>query len=182
MSEIFYRVPQLDPEVTSVKCVYDDGTIKYDADLKAGSDLWADYQTWLAEGNTLDAPLEPLPAMRQRLSDSIDSIVAGIYSNWTRFQQEYLSREAAAIAFKAANYEGDPGIWISAFVTASGMDSKSATDLILVQSVALRASLEQMAALRMRKYEVMNAQLRDEIQSTYDDIIKAIQAVAATIK
>jgi hypothetical protein len=113
---------------------------------------------------------------------AIDTRVAEIYSNWTRFQQEYLSRQAAAQAFKDAGYVGDPGPWVSGFAVPAGKTNQQAADLILAQAVGLNTALSALGALRMRKYEIVGAPDAAAAQSACDDIIAAIEGVAATIQ
>ena len=48
-----------------------------------------------------------LAEAQTRLISNIDEHAAKIYSTWTRFESEYRERQAAAEAFKAANYEGE---------------------------------------------------------------------------
>jgi hypothetical protein len=118
----------------------------------------------------------------QELATKIDDLVASIYSDFNRFQQEYLLRAAAAQAFKDSGYQGDPGPWVSAFATAAGMSNTAAADLILSQSTLLNGALEQLGCLRMRKYEVLNATTADAAGAAYLNVVAAIEAVAATIQ
>ncbi|MCK9087608.1 hypothetical protein MZA34_08925, partial [Haemophilus influenzae] len=74
----------------------------------------------------------------KRLVDSIDDTAANISSRWTRFAEEYKEREAAAIAFKAANYEGECSRYISDFAQRARLDNKTATNLILTQAAGLK--------------------------------------------
>jgi hypothetical protein len=113
---------------------------------------------------------------------AIDARVAEIYSNWTRFQQEYLSRQTAAQAFKDAGYTGDPGPWVAGFAVPAGKTNQQAADLILAQAAGLNAALSALGALRMRKYEVLAASEATAAQSAFDDIMASIEAVAATIQ
>jgi hypothetical protein len=116
-----------------------------------------------------------------QLADQIDAQVADIYSQWTRFQQEYLLRENAADAYKAAGYTGDCSIWITAFASAAGISNQAATDTILSQAVALNGALVTLGALRMRKYEILAGKDQASVQASYDDISGKIKAVAAQI-
>ncbi|VEI45155.1 Uncharacterised protein [Actinobacillus equuli] len=43
---------------------------------------------------------------------------------WTRFEQEYTSRENAAKAFKEAHYQSEPSRFIADFATKAGIDNK----------------------------------------------------------
>lgn len=121
--------------------------------------------------------VHPTPA---ELSARIDAQVAEIYANWTRFEAEYLQREAAAISYRDAGYSGDAGVWIGAFATAAGMDLKTACDLILSQSANLRAAQETLGALRMRKYE-LNSLSGVPLQLRFDDISTSIRLVGDQI-
>jgi hypothetical protein len=134
--------------------------------------------------STLVADSDPawLAYLQDIYPTAIDGLVAEIYSNWTRFQQEYLSREAAAQAFKDADYVGDPGPWVTGFAVPSGMSNQQAADLILVQATNLKAALSQIGALRMRKYEIITATSAAVAQASYDSIIDAINMAAKSIE
>lgn len=110
---------------------------------------------------------------RNRLIEQIDSHAAAIYSTWTRFENEYRERQAAAEAFKSANYEGECSRYISDFAQRAGLDNKAATNLILMQAAGLEKLLVELANQRMRKYELKAPNLTlEQMQSIYDDIIK----------
>lgn len=110
---------------------------------------------------------------RNRLIEQIDSHAAAIYSTWTRFESEYRERQAAAEAFKSANYEGECSRYISDFAQRAGLDNKAATNLILMQAAGLEKLLVELANQRMRKYELKAPNLTlEQMQATYDDIIK----------
>lgn len=112
---------------------------------------------------------------RNRLIEQIDSHAAAIYSTWTRFESEYRERQAAAEAFKSANYEGECSRYISDFAQRAGLDNKAATNLILMQAAGLEKLLVELANQRMRKYELKAPNLTlEQMQATYDDIIKQI--------
>ncbi|HHF7211959.1 hypothetical protein MY802_08375 [Haemophilus influenzae] len=115
----------------------------------------------------------------KNLVDSIDDTAANISSRWIRFAEEYKEREAAAIAFKEANFTGEVSIYISSFATVAGLDNKSATLLILKQAEGLRTLQEQLAVQRMRKYELKHEALSDEeLQRIHDDIIGKMKTLA----
>lgn len=114
-----------------------------------------------------------LTEKRNRLIEQIDSHAAAIYSTWTRFESEYRERQAAAEAFKSANYEGECSRYISDFAQRAGLDNKAATNLILMQAAGLEKLLVELANQRMRKYEIKAPNLTlEQMQSIYDDIIK----------
>ncbi|HHF6979832.1 hypothetical protein [Haemophilus influenzae] len=115
----------------------------------------------------------------KNLVDSIDDTAANISSRWTRFAEEYKEREAAAIAFKEANFAGEVSVYISSFATVAGLDNKSATLLILKQAEGLRTLQEQLAVQRMRKYELKHEELsEEELQQIHNDIIRKMKALA----
>ena len=108
-----------------------------------------------------------------RLIANIDEHAAKIYSTWTRFESEYRERQAAAEAFKAANYEGECSRYITDFAKRAGLNNKAATDLILVQAAGLEKLQVELANQRMRKYELKAPGLTlEQLQSIHDDIIK----------
>ena len=108
-----------------------------------------------------------------RLIVNIDEHAAAIYSTWTRFESEYRERQAAAEAFKDANYEGECSRYISDFAQRAGLDNKTATNLILAQAAGLEKLQVELANQRMRKYELKAPGLTlEQMQATYDDIIK----------
>lgn len=117
----------------------------------------------------------------KRLVGSIDNTAANISARWTRFAEEYKEREAAAEAFKAANFTGEVSVYISSFATAAGLDNQSAALLILQQAERLRALQQQLAVQRMRKYELKREELSaEELQRIHDDIIGKMKTLAET--
>lgn len=115
----------------------------------------------------------------KNLVHSIDDTAANISSRWTRFAEEYKEREAAAIAFKEANFAGEVSVYISSFATVAGLDNQSASLLILQQAESLRTLQQQLAVQRMRKYELKHEALSDEeLQRIHDDIIGKMQTLA----
>ncbi|MCK9031549.1 hypothetical protein MY930_04005 [Haemophilus influenzae] len=115
----------------------------------------------------------------KNLVDSIDDTAANISARWTRFAEEYKEREAAAIAFKEANFAGEVSVYISSFATVAGLDNQSASLLILQQAESLRTLQQQLAVQRMRKYELKHEALSDEeLQRIHDDIVSKMQTLA----
>lgn len=114
-----------------------------------------------------------LAETQTRLVANIDEHAAKIYSTWTRFESEYRERQAAAEAFKAANYGGECSRYISDFAQRARLDNKTATNLILTQAAGLEKLQVELANQRMRKYELKAPNLTlEQLQSIYDDIIK----------
>ena len=109
----------------------------------------------------------------QQLTESIDNKATTIYTTWTRFESEYKARQAAAEAFKAANYQGEPSIYITSFAVPAGVDNKTATEIILQQAAGLQKLQDHLSVLRMRKYELKHPDLTTaQVQAIHDDIIK----------
>ncbi|MCK9100896.1 hypothetical protein MZA41_03235 [Haemophilus influenzae] len=115
----------------------------------------------------------------KNLVDSIDDTAANISSRWIRFAEEYKEREAAAIAFKEANFAGEVSVYISSFATVAGLDNQSASLLILQQAERLRVLQQQLAVQRMRKYELKHEALSDEeLKNIHDDIVSKMRQLA----
>ena len=119
-----------------------------------------------------------LAETQTRLIGNIDEHAAKIYSTWTRFESEYRERQAAAEAFKAANYEGECSRYISDFAQRARLDNKTATNLILTQAAGLEKLQVELANQRMRKYELKAPNLTlEQLQSIHDDIIKQMASL-----
>ena len=115
----------------------------------------------------------------KKLMDGIDDHAAKIYSTWTRFESEYRERQAAAEAFKSANYEGECSRYISDFAQRARLDNKTATNLILTQAAGLKKLQMELANQRMRKYELKHEELsEEELQQIHNDIIRKMKALA----
>ena len=113
-----------------------------------------------------------------RFIANVDDHAAKIYSTWTRFESEYRERQAAAEAFKSANYEGECSRYISDFAQRARLDNKTATNLILTQAAGLEKLQVELANQRMRKYELKAPNLTlEQLQSIHDDIIKQIDSL-----
>lgn len=116
--------------------------------------------------------------MKAQLINNIDVHAASIYSTWTRFESEYRERQAAAEAFKSANYQGECSRYITDFAKRAGLNNQVATDLILVQAAGLEKLQVELANQRMRKYELKVPGLTiEKMQSIHDDIIKQMDAL-----
>lgn len=126
------------------------------------------------------APVD-LAELRQQQIERIDASAAGIYSSWARFDTEYALRQQDALAFKAASFKGDAGIYVSSFASVTGKSEREAAEAILVQADTLRQARSEMAVLRMRKYELAKANNRDELLLQADAIVAAMNEVAKTL-
>ena len=117
-------------------------------------------------------------AKQAKLIAEIDERAAKIYSTWTRFESEYRERQAAAEAFKNANYQGECSRYITDFAKRAGLNNQAATDLILQQAAGLERLQVELANQRMRKYELKVPGLTiEKMQSIRDDIIKQMDAL-----
>lgn len=133
-------------------------------------------------GNSWVIPPEKQAALamekQAKLIAEIDEQAAKIYSTWTRFESEYRERQAAAEAFKSANYQGECSRYITDFAKRAGLNNQAATDLILVQAAGLEKLQVELANQRMRKYELKVPGLTiEKMQSIRDDIIKQMDAL-----
>lgn len=114
----------------------------------------------------------------KKLMDDVDDRAAAIYSTWTRFESEYRERQAAAEAYKSANYEGECSRYISDFAQRARLDNKTATNLILTQAAGLKKLQMELANQRMRKYELKHEELsEEELQQIHNDIIRKMKAL-----
>lgn len=144
-----------------------------------------DELTWVVE------PSEPVTEQmiqdeiarleRLELVSGIDDMVADIYRRWTRFEAEYELRESEAHAYKDAGYIGDVPRQVAAFSQRANLTAQQATDLILSQAAALRASLANLGDIRMRKYEVINAPDAETAQLLFNEIKSLIITEAASV-
>ena len=124
-----------------------------------------------------------LAEKRNNLIEQIDNYAATIYSTWTRFESEYRERQAAAEAYKSANYEGECSRYITDFAQRAGLDNKTATNLILTQAAGLEKLQVELANQRMRKYELKQPNLTlEQLQSIHDDIIKRMNLLMEAYK
>ena len=148
---------------------FKDGTFHARPFRPSAAHEW-DGKAWVISQEKMTALLAET---QNQLIANIDSHAATIYSTWTRFQSEYRERQAAAEAFKSANYEGECSRYITDFAQRAGLDNKTATNLILTQAAGLEKLQVELANQRMRKYELKAPGLTlEQIQATYNDIIK----------
>ena len=106
---------------------------------------------------------------------AINDLVGEAYRHVTRFGPEYQLREQQAIEYKAGGYKGELPTQIAAFASPAGKEGKEATDIILAQAAKLRATLEQLGILRMKKLELKNLKTAAEVDKRAAEIVAAIQ-------
>lgn len=136
---------------------------------------------WIVTDMTTDQVTAALTALTTNLSAQIDNTVAGIYSNWTRFQAEYDARLAAAQAFQTANYAGDAGPWVDSYATAAGVSTTQAAQTIISQGANLTTALQALGGLRMQKYGILAATTIDAANAAYAALVTQINQAAAQI-
>lgn len=125
--------------------------------------------------------LAELAALRQQLVTTVDDRIAEILARWLRFEAGYVAREAAARAFVAAEYLGDPGIWVTGFAEPAGLTNAAAANLIITQADGLRGALEQLEAARMLKYRILAANSAATAYAEYDSIIVRADEIARAL-
>ena len=138
---------------------------------------------WKAGKWALDAAKQAAldAAQIAELAKSIDSAVAAVYAQYTRFEVEYLEREKQALAYKAAGYAGEIPQQVAAFATPANKTGKQAADIIIAQATELRDALAQLGVLRMRKYEVLQTATVEQAQIAADSIIAAVQQIGGAL-
>ena len=121
-------------------------------------------------------------AASQLLAEAIDNgtkaindLVDEAYRHVTRFWPEYQLREQQAIEYKAGGYKGELPTQVAAFAEPAGKGGKEATDIILAQAAKLRATLEQLGILRMKKLELKNLKTAAEVDKRAAEIVAAIR-------
>ena len=121
-------------------------------------------------------------AASQLLAEAIDNgtkaindLVGEAYRRVTRFGPEYQLREQQAIEYKAGGYKGELPTQVAAFAEPAGKGGKEATDIILAQAAKLRATLEQLGILRMKKLELKNLKTAAEVDKRAAEIVAAIR-------
>lgn len=124
----------------------------------------------------------PLYDVKKILARQIDDYAAGIYQKWERFGREYELREAQAIEYKDAGYTGDVPRQVAAFADRAGLPYQQATDLILTQAEILRQAADDIGDLRMRKYEILNAEDAAGANAKHMEINALMEAIAENIQ
>ena len=138
-----------------------------------------EHQTWDAKAKSW---VLTKAAASQLLAESIDNgtkaindLVDEAYRHVTRFGPEYQLREQQAIEYKAGGYKGELPTQVAAFAQPTGKGGKEATDIILAQAAKLRATLEQLGILRMKKLELKNLKTAAEVDKRAAEIVAAIR-------
>lgn len=151
----------------------------YNAAMARPADHTFDFVNGQLVISPIPVPVEPLDAMKARLSAAVDTLVDGVYETYNKRLPAYTEREAAARAFSAAGYVGDPGEWVTGFAVPARLTNQQATDRIIAQADAARTALPLIDSQRMRKYELAYADGAANAQAIYDDIAAQVKMLSA---
>lgn len=146
---------------------------------------------WTQQWALTDLPADIIEAntkkLVQSLSDDIDAKVAEIYLKPQQFLVEYQRREQQARAYITANRDRTDAIpvivpdLIFNFARSSNMEPLEAAQTTVSQADKLYTALDQLANLRMRKYEIQRTTTAAEARAKHVEIMNSIRAVAATL-
>ena len=134
-----------------------------------------------AQAEAIRNPPKPLAEIKANLSANLDNHISTIYNKFTRFDLEYKERETAAKTFKSNAYLGLSGIWVKSFADSSGITEAQAADVIISQADLLHKALENMGAVRMRKFALKNATTAAQAQAIHDAIINDANLIAGQL-
>jgi hypothetical protein len=148
--------------------------------------IWT--QQWVVSNYPADVANQNLAALTLSLTDAIDAAVAAAAEPPQRFTTEYLRREAQARAYvndcdalpKGSALPAAPSL-IANFAASAQLTQYAAARLTIAQADDLYSKVDQLANLRMRKYEVARTAKAADKQSLFNQIMAQIAAVAATI-
>jgi hypothetical protein len=126
-------------------------------------------------------PPPSLDMIKANLMAQIDTNVASVYGQYTRFEIEYVMREEKAREYKASGYTTDPTKWITTFADENGISYQLCADLIISQADTYRAAVADLGDLRMLKYRVKNAETLEEAYAAHGQIIDQVYAIARAL-
>lgn len=115
------------------------------------------------------------------LAADIDRKVAAIYTRVGQYSEEYKLREAQALTFQAAGYEGEMPRQVAAFALRAGLDPQVATETILAQAGQYWTALDDLGDLRMRKIEVLRAETKQQAKATHAEVVAEIKVIGAAL-
>ncbi|EGY51995.1 hypothetical protein [Neisseria shayeganii] len=133
-----------------------------------------DGQAWVISPEDAAALLADVRAAE---TERINAAVYGVAQPLLRFRAEYELREAQARAYAEAGYTGEVPSQVAAFATPAGLTPQQATDIILQQADKLHAALDQLATLRMRKFELQSLDSTEAVTERSNEILAAVAAV-----
>ncbi|QMT40010.1 hypothetical protein [Neisseria shayeganii] len=120
---------------------------------------------------------ERLDAHRAEETERINAAVYGVAQPLLRFRAEYELRESQARAYADAGYTGEVPSQVAAFATPANLQPQQATDIILQQAAKLHAALDQLATLRMRKFELQQLDSTEAVTERSNEILAAVASV-----
>ncbi|MDO4693033.1 MAG: hypothetical protein Q4A62_00180 [Eikenella sp.] len=125
---------------------------------------------------------EHLVAHRADQAERINAAVYGVAQPLLRFRAEYELREAQARAYAEGGYAGDVPSQVAAYATPAGLTPQQATGIILQQAEMLHAALDQLATLRMRKFELQSLDSVEAVSARTEEILAAVAGVAEQLQ
>lgn len=144
----------------------------------------ADNQVVLSKINLRDKTAEELAADRQSEKDQITALahqvnvrVLSRLRDLAVVKYGHEQRETAALAYRAAGYEGEESEWITSYSQSVGMSYRDAVDLILLQAEGTRAAVAELETLRMRRYLIDQCETLAEAEAMYADMTEAVDSV-----
>lgn len=137
---------------------------------------------WRERWKTVPADKTAIASRTEGLCAAIDDAVAAIYASVGRYSDEYKLRELQAQEFQAAGYAGEVPRQVAAFANRAGIPAKNAANIILTQAQQLRAALDDLGDMRMRKFEIRAATDPEVAQSIYDDVMAAVTAIGDAVR
>lgn len=137
---------------------------------------------WRERWTTVPVSQPEIAVRIEALCADIDDAVAAIYTAVGRYSEEYKLREQQAQAFQAVGYTGEVPRQVAAFANRAGLPAKNAANIILEQAQALRAALDDLGDLRMRKFEIRATQDPAAAQAIYDEVMATVSAIGEAIR
>lgn len=127
----------------------------------------------------------PLGAARlvglEQIDQSADQARYAVLGDSLRaFEYQVTAQEAQAFAL--GGYEGDAPPTVQAWMDATSLDAKAATDSILAKSAAWQTALHEIRALRLKaKQNVLTAASLDQVEDFVDGAVAGITACIAGV-
>jgi hypothetical protein len=117
--------------------------------------------------------------LRAEMIDAIDDRIAAIIQRNARFQAGHAKQEAAARAFVAAGYTGDPGPLVSNFAAAMNYTNTAAADGIIAKIDYLDWQVGALEAIRVKSPGINRGTLV-EARALYAAIMQEITTLMSS--
>lgn len=144
----------------------------------------SDNQVVLSRTNLRNKTPEELAASQQAVKDQIAALAHQLnvrifsrLSDLAVLKYGHEQREAAALAYRDAGYEGEESEWITSFSVNAGMSYRDAVDLILHQADGTRAAVAALETLRMQRYAIIKCETLSEAEAMYATMTASVDAV-----